>query len=501
MHQDGFGQEGQHKCSALISEPGIVRRAQRETDHRGGVYSSANKDSNSIVTTLLTTAAMIGKKLNKLIQKSRVFTLYTLFFLLGLQASFAAKIVELNINGPIGPATVDYLERGIKSSQDADLIVILIDTPGGLYDSTRNIIQLFLLSDVPIITYVSPTGARAASAGTYLMYASTLAAMAPGTQMGAASPVSLGTGFSEGEKDEKKKSVMENKVTHDAVATIRSLAQLRGRDPDFAEKAVTEGKSITANEALNKGVINYIAKNRNDLLSQVHGIKVSQNNKTITINTESPDIQVINPDWRTRFLSVITNPTVAYLLLLLGIYGIFFELVNPGYVLPGVVGAVSMLFALYALQLLPINYAGLGLIILGILFVIAEVFTPSFGALGVGGTVSFILGSIMLMNTEHIAFQIAWSAIWAMAVLNILIFVLVLGMLVKSRNQKIRHGLETLVGAKGRALGDINLEGQAVIKGEIWNVHSSSPIAANKSIKVTRASGLLLEVEEDQSVY
>ncbi|HAU1639116.1 TPA: nodulation protein NfeD [Legionella pneumophila] len=501
MHQDGFGQEGQNKHSGLISEPGIVRRTQRETDYRDGVYSSANNDSNSIVTKLVATATMIGKKLNKLIQKSRVFILYTLFFLLGLQASFAAKIVELNIKGPIGPATVDYLERGIKSSQDADLIVILIDTPGGLYDSTRNIIQLFLLSDVPIITYVSPTGARAASAGTYLMYASTLAAMAPGTQMGAASPVSLGTGFNEGEKDEKKKSAMENKVTHDAVATIRSLAQLRGRDPDFAEKAVTEGKSITANEALNKGVINYIAKNRNDLLSQVHGIKVSQNNKTITINTESPDIQVINPDWRTRFLSVITNPTVAYLLLLLGIYGIFFELVNPGYVLPGVVGAVSMLFALYALQLLPINYAGLGLIILGILFVIAEAFTPSFGALGVGGTVSFILGSIMLMNTEHIAFQIAWSAIWAMAVLNILIFVLVLGMLVKSRNQKIRHGLETLVGAKGRALGDINLEGQAVIKGEIWNVHSSSPIAANKSIKVTRASGLLLEVEEDQSVY
>lgn len=204
MHQDGFGQEGQNKHSGLISEPGIARRAQRETDYRDGVYSSANNDSNSIVTKLVATATMIGKKLNKLIQKSRVFILYTLFFLLGLQASFAAKIVELNIKGPIGPATVDYLERGIKSSQDADLIVILIDTPGGLYDSTRNIIQLFLLSDVPIITYVSPTGARAASAGTYLMYASTLAAMAPGTQMGAASPVSLGTGFSEGEKDEKK---------------------------------------------------------------------------------------------------------------------------------------------------------------------------------------------------------------------------------------------------------------------------------------------------------
>ncbi|HAT2010850.1 TPA: nodulation protein NfeD [Legionella pneumophila] len=501
MHRDCVKQEGLHKLNNLFCKWAAVTKTLQGIIFRSRLSGSVLEDSDSVAAKQSPPSVTCKIKLSKFMQTSCIFIFLTLFFLVGWQTSFAAKIVELNIKGPIGPATVDYVERGIKSAQDADLIVILIDTPGGLYDSTRNIIQLFLLSDVPIVTYVSPTGARAASAGTYLMYASTLAAMAPGTQMGAASPVSLGTGFSEAEKDEKKKSTMENKVTHDAVATIRSLAQLRGRDPDFAEKAVTEGKSITANEALSKGVVNYIAKNRDDLLSQIHGIKVSQNNKTITINTESPDIQVINPDWRTRFLSVITNPTVAYLLLLLGIYGIFFELVNPGYVLPGVVGAVSMLFALYALQLLPINYAGLGLIILGILFVIAEAFTPSFGALGVGGTVSFILGSIMLMNTEHLAFQIAWSAIWAMAVLNILIFVLVLGMLIKSRNQKIRHGLETLVGAKGRALGDINLEGQAVIKGEIWNVHSSSPIAANKSVKVTRASGLLLEVEEDQSVY
>lgn len=441
-----------------------------------------------------------GSKL-VILQKIQPLIILIILFFICIHGVYAAKVVELNIKGAISPATVDYLERSIKKSQDADLIVILIDTPGGLYDSTRNIIQLFLLSNVPIITYVSPTGARAASAGTYLMYASTLAAMAPGTQMGAASPVSLGAGFTDGEKDTQKKSTMENKITHDAVATIRSLAQLRGRDPDFAQRAVTEGKSITANEALKKGVINYIAKNRNDLLSQVHGVKVSQNNKTITINANNPEVEVINPDWRTRFLSVITNPTVAYLLLLLGIYGIFFELVNPGYVLPGVIGAVSMLFALYALQLLPINYAGLGLIILGVIFVIAEAFTPSFGALGVGGTVAFVLGSIMLMNTEHIAFQIAWSAIWAMAVLNVLIFVLILGMLIKSRKQAVKHGLEILVGATGRSLGEINLKGQAVIKGEIWSVHSRSPIAANKCIKVTQATGLLLEVEEDKSVY
>nr|WP_081964930.1 nodulation protein NfeD [Legionella norrlandica] len=431
--------------------------------------------------------------------KIKILIIFIFIFFTQFDGAFAAKIVELNIKGAIGPATVDYLERGLKNSQDADLIIVLIDTPGGLYDSTRNIIQLFLLSDVPILTYVSPTGARAASAGTYLMYASTLAAMAPGTQMGAASPVSLGTGFSEGEKDNQNKSTMESKVMHDAVATIRSLAQLRGRDLDFAQKAVIEGRSITADEALKKGVINYIAKNRADLLTQANGAKVNQNNRIITISTRNPKVEVISPDWRTQFLLVITNPTVAYLLLLLGVYGIFFELVNPGYVMPGVIGAVSILFALYALQLLPINYAGLGLIILGILFIIAEAFTPSFGALGVGGTVAFILGSIMLMDTEHVAFQIAWSAIWAMAVVNILIFVLILGMLVKSRGQAVKHGLEILVGAKGRALGEINLHGQAVIKGEIWSVHAKSPIAANKNIKVIQVSGLLLEVEEDKT--
>ncbi|HAU1481596.1 TPA: nodulation protein NfeD, partial [Legionella pneumophila] len=330
MHRDCVRQEGLHKLNNLFCKWAAVTRGLQGIIFRSRLSVSVLEDSDSVATKQSQLSVTCEMKLSKFMQTSCIFIFLTLFLLVGLQTSFAAKIVELNIKGPIGPATADYLERGIKSAQDADLIVILIDTPGGLYDSTRNIIQLFLLSDVPIVTYVSPTGARAASAGTYLMYASTLAAMAPGTQMGAASPVSLGTGFSEGEKDEKKKSTMENKVTHDAVATIRSLAQLRGRDPDFAEKAVTEGKSITANEALSKGVVNYIAKNRDDLLSQIHGIKVSQNNKTITINTESPDIQVINPDWRTRFLSVITNPTVAYLLLLLGIYGIFFELVNPG---------------------------------------------------------------------------------------------------------------------------------------------------------------------------
>ncbi|WP_431606626.1 NfeD family protein [Legionella maioricensis] len=413
---------------------------------------------------------------------------------LGSSPIYAAKIVELSIKGPIGPATADYIDRGIAKAQNADLILVLLDTPGGLDDAMRAIIQKFLTSKVPIVTYVSPNGARAASAGTYLLYASTLAAMAPGTQLGAASPVNIGSGF-----ENKKSTTMEKKMRSDAVATIRSLAQLRGRDPLFAEKAVVDAVSITAPEALKAGVINYIATDEADLLAQLNKVTVMQNNQKISLNTLNPSIAVVAPDWRPRFLSAITNPTVAYLLILFGIYGLIFEFMNPGVVLPGVVGAVAMIIALYALQLLPVNYAGLGLILLGVVFVIAEGFTPSFGALGLGGTVAFILGSILLINTTNETYQIAWSAIWAMAAANIVIFVFLLGAVIKSRRQTVKNGLIVLVGAKGRALGAINLHGQAVIRGEIWSVHAKMPIAADKNIKVIATSGLLLEVEEEDS--
>ncbi|BCA97133.1 membrane protein [Legionella antarctica] len=416
-----------------------------------------------------------------------------MLILLGSFPVYAAKIVELSIKGPIGPATADYMDRGITNAQNADLILVILDTPGGLDEAMRIIIQKFLISKVPVVTYVSPNGARAASAGTYLLYASTLAAMAPGTQLGAASPVSIGGGF----KSNEAPTTMEKKVRSDAVATIRSLAQLRGRDPIFAQKAVTDAISITASEALKSGVINYIATDVADLLSQLNNVTVMQNNQKITLNTLNAAIEVVEPDWRTRFLSTITNPTVAYLLLLLGIYGIFFELMNPGVVFPGVVGAVAMIIALYALQLLPINYAGLGLIILGLAFIVAEGFTPSFGALGLGGTVAFILGSILLINTTNEAYQIAWSAIWAMAVANVVFLILLMGMVLKSRNQNVRNGLNMLVGATGRALGDINLQGQAVIRGEIWSVSARTSIAADKNIKVISTSGLVLEVEEE----
>ncbi len=427
---------------------------------------------------------------------SRLGVLLILFFIYA-SSSYAAKIIELKIKGAIGPATADYIIRNIDNAQDADLILITLDTPGGLDEATRAIIQKFLSSNVPIVTYVSPNGARAASAGTYLLYASTIAAMAPGTQLGAASPVNIAlAGFAE-ESKSNKQTTMEKKITNDAVATLRSLAQLRGRNPDFAQKAVLNAETLTSTEALKEGVINYIARDEHDLLSQLNGISVTQNNQKIILNTSNAHLELIEPDWRTQFLSIITDPTVAYLLLLLGIYGIFFELVNPGHIFPGVIGAISMCIALYALQLLPISYAGFFLIILGIGFIIAEAFVPAYGSLGIGGTIAFIIGSIMLIDSDNQTYQIAWSAIGAMALVNILFFVIVLGMVVKARRQSVKHGLIVLIGAKGRTLGDINLDGQAFIRGEIWSVHSKKFIAARKPIKVIGTSGLVLEIEED----
>lgn len=409
--------------------------------------------------------------------------------------SFASKIIELKINGAIGPATADYIDRNINNSQDADLIIVIIDTPGGLDLATRSIVQQFLSSKVPVVVYVSPTGSRAASAGTYLIYASTLAAMAPGTQLGAASPVSLDAGVN-GSNSSTQKSTMDKKIFNDAVATIRSLAQLRGRNQEFAQNAVVDAATMTDTEALKSGVINFIAKDEQDLLVQLNGLVVTQNNKQIKIDTTNPRIEVITPGWRTDFLAAITNPNVAYFLILLGLYGIFFELLNPGFVLPGVIGGVSMLTALYALQLLPVNYTGLGLMILGVIFIIGEGHTHTFGVLSVGGTVSFVLGSIMLINTTDVAYQIAWSVIWAMTVINIAILLLLFSMVFRAQRRRTVIGLSTLIGSTGRALGEINLEGLAVIRGEIWSVHAKTPISINKKIKVINVDGLYLEVKE-----
>ncbi|KTD38505.1 transmembrane protein [Legionella nautarum] len=434
-------------------------------------------------------------RLKSLARIGIIIGLMTLFAPMG----WANKIVELSVNGPIGPATADYLSRGIDKAQKATLILIVIDTPGGLDKSTRQIVQSILNSKVPVVAYVAPSGARAASAGTYLVYASTVAAMAPSTHLGAASPIDLTAAMSGETKPATAKTTMEKKITNDSLAYIRSLAQLRNRNPNFAEKSVQDAMTLTASEALQAKVINFVAKDKNDLLAQLNGQIVTQDGQKIQLATNKAEIESKPPDWRTHFLELITDPTVAYLLLLLGIYGIFFELVNPGYMLPGVVGAIAFLIALYALQLLPVNYAGLALIVIGLAFIIAEAFAPTFGALGIGGTIAFIFGSILLIDSDAQGYRIAWSAIGAMAAINLLILFTLISMIIRSRRRQLKHGVEVLLGAEGRALGTIDAYGQAVIRGEIWSVHTKKTIAADKRIKVVAAKGLQLEVEEIDS--
>jgi membrane-bound serine protease (ClpP class) len=417
-----------------------------------------------------------------------------LVLFLFLEISQASRVTGLFIKGGVGPAMADYIARGIDEGQKNDLILIRLDTPGGLDISMRTIVQAILSSNVPVVVYVAPSGARAASAGTFILYASTIAAMAPGTHLGAASPVSLAGGFED--EVSGRKNTMNKKATNDALAYIRMLAQNRDRNVSFAEKAVLDAATLTATEAYKTKVIDLLAKDEMELFVQLDNRTVQQNGKAIKLILSNPHIEWIDPDWRTQFLLMITEPTIVYLLLLLGIYGIFFELVNPGFVAPGVIGAIAMLVALYGLQLMPISYAGLALIILGIAFIIAETFAPSFGMLGIGGTIAFITGSILLIDSDHGGYQIAWSAIAAMAAVNLLFFGVLLGMTVKSQKKPMQHGTQLLIGARGRTVNTISPEGQALINGEIWSVYSPVPISAQRPIKVVAVQGLHLQIEE-----
>ena len=427
---------------------------------------------------------------------------------LSVSAQPSGGVFVLSVQDAIGPATSAYITDGLEQAgaANAELVIIELGTPGGLDTAMRDIIQGILGSPVPVATYVYPEGARAASAGTYILYASHIAAMAPATNTGACTPVEMGgiPGVGSPTDDAAEPdttpdvpqpaTASERKAINDAVAYIRSLGEMRGRNADWGESCVRSASSLSAREALGQGVIDLIATDRTDLLRQLDGRVIDGNVLSLP---ESVLITAIEPDWRSRLLSVITNPTIAYILMLIGIYGLVFEGYNPGAIVPGVVGAISLLLALYALQLLPINYAGLALILLGLILIIAEFFVPSFGALGIGGVTAFVIGSVVLIDSDIPGFEVATSIIGAIAFSAALLLAGTIWLAVRARQHKIVSGVEEMSGMSAEALEEFTDEGAVWVHGERWHARTAAPVHKGQRLRVRRVEGLVLEVEPD----
>ncbi|MFY9961830.1 NfeD family protein [Pseudomonas sp.] len=429
------------------------------------------------------------------------------------QAAPGQPVLVLSINDAIGPASADYLIRGLEhaKAEHAQLVVIRLDTPGGLDSSMREIIKAILASPVPVASYVAPSGARAASAGTYILYASHVAAMAPGTNLGAAMPVQIGglpgppkdpaappaapTGDKQSPQIEQ--DTMTRKQVNDAAAYIRGLAQLRGRNADWAEQAVREAVSLPASDALRLKVIDQVANDLPDLLRQLDGKTVDVAGQPLQLNTAGAAVIERQPDWRTRLLAVITNPSVALILIMIGVYGLMFEFMSPGSGVGGVIGGICLLLALYALQLLPVSYAGIGLILLGVAFMIAEAFMPSFGVVGFGGIVAFVVGAVILMDTDVPGFGIPLALILFLALVSALLLGGVLGMAIKARRRALVSGDAGLVGSLATVMAVNDSDpyiGSVQAQGEQWQAQCQTPLQVGQRVRVISRKGVLLDV-------
>ncbi len=407
-----------------------------------------------------------------------------------------STIIKLEIKGTIGPASSYYLKEGMSVALDnnAHMLLIELDTPGGLSKSMREMIQEITNSTIPVVIYVSPKGARAASAGTYLLYASHVAAMAPGTNLGAATPVNMMPTPKIPDMNSSAPTALEKKLINDAMAYIKSLAELNDRNISWALDAVKEGKSISAKDALRYGVIDLIAEDSSELLTKLEGRTVTVSGKSVLLGTKGSVIKSFEADWKTKVLSIITNPNIAYILLLIAFYGIFFELMNPGGLFPGVIGVISGVIALYALNMLPFNYAGLLLIILGIAFMVAEVLIAGFGILGIGGVIAFAFGSFLLFDSDTLGSGVSIPLIIAFSLVSLGFFIFVLRFLLHSRSVKVKTGIDEMVGAVAEVL-ELTKEGYRVrCHGEIWYATSDSTLKVGQHVRVESLSGLVLQV-------
>jgi len=436
-------------------------------------------------------------------------------------ASADETVVVLELRGALGVATAEYIIDGIEHAETtgAELVIIDMDTPGGLMNPMRDIIQAILNSSVPVATYVSPEGARADSAGTYVLLASHIAAMAPTTHLGAATPVSLTgdsvtpqdeaedadtdeasddepeTGESEPAAEPQPGTSMERKVLNDAIAYIRGLAERHGRNADWAEDAVRDASTLTAREALEQNVIEFIAEDHAALLEMIDGHEIVVDGETVALNTSSVVIEEYETSWRLKILSAVANPEIVLILGMIGLYGLMYEGWNPGAIIPGVVGIICLLLAAYGLQVLPVNYAGLALIIVGLALMTAEAFAPSFGALGLGGIAAFVFGAIMMFDSGIPGFGISLTFVISVAVIAALFVIWMVSFVLKLRRRGAVTGTDSIIGGIGTAMSDFSGNGKIWLEGESWAARSNAPVSKDQEVVVTNMVGLTLEIE------